>query len=92
MKLVLTLAPGTDAEVLGAQLGFHLNAGVDLILASDPGLKDDAAEALNAHMHTGHVQAVPAGTDPVRLAVVEHGADWVIDSGPGEFGGLAAKG
>jgi hypothetical protein len=84
VKLVLTLIPGTDAELLDAQIAFHLNAGVDVVLAAEAS-SPDSAEALERYVRDGHVvrSATTAGLS--RRAVDELGADWVIDSRPGEF-------
>jgi hypothetical protein len=84
VKLVMTLTPGADAEVLDAQIAYHLNADVDVVLAADAA-SQDAAEALECYVRDGHVVKAPsAGGLPAR-AVDEHGADWVIDSRAGEF-------
>ncbi len=43
MKLVMTLVPGGDADLVEAQVSFHLAAGVDEVVPADSGF-DDATE------------------------------------------------
>ncbi|MGZ4408834.1 MAG: hypothetical protein ACXVY6_08600, partial [Gaiellaceae bacterium] len=89
MKLVLTtvLGPG-DADIAEAHVRFHLNAGVDLVLAA---VEDDSTgEALRALGDRVRVERSRAAggelrTRLARQAGTEHEADWVISSGPREF-------
>ena len=92
VKIVSVLASGDDAQLLDAHLAFHLNVGVDLVLAVDPG--DDAiSEVLAAYERDGLVRRLSAeelrGTDfrseLARRAVAENAADWVLSSDPDEF-------
>jgi len=85
MKLVMTLTPGADAEVLDAQIAYHLNAGVDLVL-TPTAASQDAEEALERYVRDGYVVKAPsAGAALADRAVGEHGGDWVIDAHAGEF-------
>jgi hypothetical protein len=84
VKLVMTLTPGADAELLDAQIAFHLNAGADVILAAEAS-SPDSAEALEHYVSDGHVVKARTAAGLARRAVDELGADWVIDSLPGEF-------
>ncbi|MDX6386972.1 MAG: hypothetical protein QOK34_414 [Gaiellaceae bacterium] len=84
MKLVLTLTPGADAELLDAQIAFHLNAGADTVLVAEAS-SPDSAEAIERYVSDGHVVKAPTASGLPRRAVDELGADWVIDSRPGEF-------
>lgn len=94
MKLVLTLLTKDAASVLDQHLRFHLNAGVDLVLAADRGSRDGTLDVLESFAGDGHVLLVPdqgsvaeleSRTALARRAASEHGADWVIDSGQDEF-------
>ena len=60
MKLVMTLTPGADAEVLDAQIAYHLNAGVDVVLTA-AAASQDAEEALERYVRGGYVVKAPSG-------------------------------
>jgi hypothetical protein len=89
MRVVLTLLARGDAEVVAAQVAFHLHAGVDLVLAEAGG----ASAGLERYEHEGrlHVVADTGGSDGeartrlARAAATEHGADWVVNASEGEF-------
>lgn len=94
MKLVQTLVVRDEADIVEAQIAFHLNAGVDFVLAVDHGSSENTAELLASHARDGHLHVIresgQATDGEVRahmaeLAVTEHGADWVVDTGPREF-------
>jgi len=85
----MTIVLSGGSETLDAQFAFHLHAGVDLVLAADPG-SHETSETLDRYERVGLLHRVPAsaGTDHTelaRLAVTEHDADWVIPSAAGEF-------
>ena len=80
----MTLTPSADAEVLDAQIAYHLNAGVDVVLTT-AAASQDAEEALERHVRGGYVVKTPSGAGLADQAVGEHAADWVIDSHAGEF-------
>ena len=93
MKIVSVVALGDDAELVDAHLAFHLNAGVDLVVAIDTGIDAATAEVLDvyerAHL-VARVRAEAGGegdlpTRLARLAVTEHGADWVLSCDADEF-------
>ena len=46
MKIVMTIVAQGAADVLDAHLAFHLNAGVDFIVAADATAQDGAEEIL----------------------------------------------
>lgn len=95
MKLVLTLLVRDEADVLETHLSFHLNAGVDLVLATDHRSVDGTTEILAAFARTGSVvfrretsERISQSewvTGMARRAALEHGADWVINSDADEF-------
>jgi Glycosyl transferase family 2 len=91
VKLVSILVVRDDSEVVDAHLSFHLNAGVDLVLAIDAASEGDTSEVLESYARTGHVHVVPTAdgvdrrSDIARLAVAEHGADWVLSADADEF-------
>lgn len=94
MKVVSILVAHDDADVVDAHLAFHLNAGVDLVLATDHGSQDGTSEILESYASDGYVQRVAehreareaeSRTQMARLAATEHGADWVISADADEF-------
>jgi hypothetical protein len=93
MKLVMTLLTKDAAAALETHLRFHLNAGVDFVIAADDDSRDGTVEVLEAFARDGHLRlvrerGVSAGemrTAMARLASAEHDADWVVDSAQDEF-------
>jgi Glycosyl transferase family 2 len=95
MKLVLTVLARDEADVIDAQIAFHLNAGVDFVIATDNASQDGTTEILESYAREGclHLIREPAEglrqaewvTRMARLAATEHGADWVINTDADEF-------
>ena len=95
MKLVLTVLARDEADVIDAQLAFHLNAGVDFVIATDNNSRDGTREILESYARGGvlHLIEEPAEglrqgewvTRMARLAASEFGADWVINTDADEF-------
>src|SRR4051812_17181535 len=95
MKLVLTVLARDEADVIGAQVAFHLNAGVDFVIATDNNSRDETTEILESYARAGvlHLIREPAEglrqgewvTRMARLAASEFGADWVINADADEF-------
>jgi hypothetical protein len=90
----MLLVARDDADILETQLSYHLNAGVDLVLATDHESTDGSAEILESFARDGHVvrldEAGPPGESSWRrrmaaLAANKYGADWIIDSHVDEF-------
>jgi len=89
MKLVETLVVRDDKEMLEAHLAFQLAMGVDLVIAAVARRNDDGvAEVIERYERDGVLRlvAVDGGSradgdirrELDRLAVAEHGADWVL--------------
>jgi hypothetical protein len=95
MKLVLTLRTRDEADIVDAQVAFHLNAGVDFVVATDHRSEDGTADILERYAREGHLHLIreqgdemPEGewaTRMARLSASEFGADWVIASDADEF-------
>jgi glycosyl transferase family 2 len=96
MKLVMTLVVRDEAEVVDAQLAYHLNAGVDFVLATDHASQDGTTEILESYERAGHLRLLRVEGEGkeldgewrlrmARLAATEHGADWVIETDVNEF-------
>jgi Glycosyl transferase family 2 len=95
VKLVMTLVARDEADVVEAHVAFHLNAGVDLILATDHRSQDGTTEILQSYARAGALRLIRESgeefrqsewvTGMARLAATEYGADWVIHSDADEF-------
>ena len=95
MKLVMTLLARNEADIVDAQLAFHLNAGVDFVIATDNASDDGTTEILERYERAGRLHLIhERGKDMrqgewvtrmARLAATEFGADWVINSDADEF-------
>jgi hypothetical protein len=95
MKVVLTMVVRDEEDILDAQLAFHLNAGVDFILVTDHRSVDGTRDILEGHVRDGHMRVIREDSEitrqgewmtrMARLAAIEHGADWVLNSDADEF-------
>ena len=95
MKLVMTLLARDEADVVDAQLAFHLNAGVDYVIATDNRSQDGTTEILESYARDGclHLIREPGEdmrlgewvTRMARLAATDFGADWLINADADEF-------
>jgi glycosyl transferase family 2 len=95
MKLVMTLRARDEADVVDGQIAFHLNAGVDFIVATDHRSEDGTTEILEGYAHDGHLHLIREqgegmhegdwATRMARVAASEFAADWVISSDADEF-------
>jgi Glycosyl transferase family 2 len=95
MKLVMTLLVRDEADIVDAQIAFHLHAGVDFVIATDNGSHDGTSEILESYARAGYLHLIRQGGDNMeqvewvtrmaRLAATDFGADWVINSDADEF-------
>ena len=94
MKLVQTLVVRDEADIVDDQIAYHLNAGVDFVIASDHQSTDGTTEILERYARDGYLRRLdvqgemrdgPWRTDMARLAAVELAADWVINTDADEF-------
>jgi hypothetical protein len=95
VKLVLTLLARDEADIVDAQIAFHLHAGVDYVIATDNRSQDRTAEILERYERAGVLLLLREGGDDMRqdewvtrmarLAATDFGADWVINADADEF-------
>ena len=95
MKLVMTLLARNEADIIDAQIAFHLHAGVDFVVATDNRSDDGTTEILERYQRAGVLHLIREEGDDMRqeewvtrmarLAATEFGADWVINSDADEF-------
>lgn len=94
MKLVQTLLVRDEVDIVDAQIAYHLNAGVDFVIATDHESRDGTTEILESYASDGHLRRIavsgemldgPWRTHMARLAATEHGADWIINTDADEF-------
>jgi hypothetical protein len=90
----MTLLARNEEDILDAHLAFHLNAGVDYVLAIDNDSSDATGEILESYARDGHVEVTRDDGDLdqaewvtrlARRAATDFGADWVINSDADEF-------
>ena len=95
MKLVLTVLARDEADVIDAQVSFHLNAGVDFVIATDNNSRDGTTGILESYERDGVLHLIRESAEGLRqgewvtrmarLAAAEYGADWVINTDADEF-------
>ena len=91
----MTLLVRDEADVVDAQLAYHLHAGVDEVIAMDNASSDGTTEILERYERAGCLRLLrEPGEDMrqdewvtrmARLAATEHGADWVVHADADEF-------
>lgn len=95
MRLVMTLLARNEADIVDAQIAFHLHAGVDFVLAMDNGSMDGTREILERYEHAGYLHVLHEAGDDMRqqewvthmarLAATDFDADWVLNADADEF-------
>jgi hypothetical protein len=95
VKLIMTLLVRNEAEIVEANIDYHLAQGVDHVIVTDHGSTDETPALLRRYERAGvatvlrdegdeHHQSVRV-TRMARLAFAEHSADWVIHNDADEF-------
>ncbi|MGH2726400.1 MAG: glycosyltransferase family 2 protein, partial [Actinomycetota bacterium] len=89
-----TLLVRDEADIVDTQIAYHLNAGVDFVIATDHDSRDGTTEILESYARDGCLRRIavsgemldgPWRTHMARLAATEHDADWVINTDADEF-------
>ncbi len=91
----MTLLVRDEADIVDANIRYHLAQGVTFVIATDNRSVDGTARILRDHERAGHLrylyepQSTFAQSEWVtrmaRLAATEHAADWVINNDADEF-------
>ena len=95
MKLVMTLLVRDEEDIVAATIDFHLECGVDFIIAMDNLSVDRTPEILRSYERSGVLHYILQTEDTymqhswvtsmARLASVRFGADWIINCDADEF-------
>jgi hypothetical protein len=95
MKLVMTLLVRDEDDIVSSNIDFHLDQGVDFIIAMDNLSVDGTTEILRAYERCGILHYIHQADDDyaqhrwvttmARLAYAEFAADWVINNDADEF-------
>jgi tetrahydromethanopterin S-methyltransferase subunit G len=91
----MTLLVRDEADIVDAHIAFHLNAGVEHVIATDHRSQDGTTEILERYQRDGFLhlireqdleyREVEWRTRMARLAATDFDADWVINSDVDEF-------
>jgi hypothetical protein len=95
MKLIMTLLVRDEADIVQANIEYHLAQGVDFVIVTDHGSEDGTSEILGEYERLGMARVIrdelPGHhqsnrvTRMVEMARTEHDADWVINNDADEF-------
>jgi Glycosyl transferase family 2 len=95
MKLVMTFLVRDEADILRANLEFHLAQGVDFFIVSDNLSVDGTTDILEDYLRLGVMHVLRQTTDTydqgrwvtemAQMAATTFGADWVINNDADEF-------
>jgi len=95
MRLVMTLLVRDEADIVDAQIAYHLQAGVDYVVATDNRSEDETTEILERYARDGVLHLIREPGDDLRqsewvtrmarLAATELGADWILNADADEF-------
>jgi hypothetical protein len=95
VKLVMTLLVRDEADIVDAQIAFHLDAGIDYVVATDNRSQDGTTEILERYEREGRLHLIREPGDDLRqtewvtrmarLAATEFDADWILNTDADEF-------
>jgi len=66
MRLVMTLLARDEADIVDAQIAFHLHAGVDFVVATDNRSSDGTTEILERYERAGRLRLLQEPGDDMR--------------------------
>ena len=66
MKLVMTLLARNEADIVDAQIAFHLHAGVDFVIATDNRSDDGTTEIFEKYARAGVLHLLEEHGDDMR--------------------------
>jgi len=91
----MTLLVRDEADIIDAQIAFHLHTGVDFVIATDNASRDGTTEVLESYARAGYLHLIREDGENMqqiewvsrmaRLAATDFSADWVINSDADEF-------
>lgn len=94
-RIVLTLLARDEQDIVHHNVDFHLSVGVDFVIATDNRSVDATTELLRGYERAGHLHLIEESgedfaqgrwvTRMARMAAMEYGADWVINTDADEF-------
>lgn len=95
MRLIMTLLCRNEADIVRANIEYHLAQGADFVIATDNGSTDGTVDILEEYRRAGVLRLIHEPEDDysqarwvtrmARQAQAEHGADWVINNDADEF-------
>ncbi len=95
MKIVMTLMARNEADVIEKTVRYHLEAGIDFVIATDHRSEDGTTEIFRRYEREGHLHLIRQTSEAYRqtewvtqmaqLAATRFGADWVINADADEF-------
>jgi hypothetical protein len=93
--IVMTLLVRDDVDVVGACVDYHLDRGVDVVIATDHRSEDGTTDVLRAAERAGRLRLLREHgeaflqdvwvTRMARMAAAEYGASWVVHCDADEF-------
>ena len=95
MKLIMTLLVRDEEDIIRANILYHLDRGVDFIIATDNNSRDSTPSILMDFQRQGCLHLISETDDDysqsewvtrmARMAATDFGADWIINSDADEF-------